>query len=329
MLRRYVVDRPAVIVSIVPEGELDLAATGRTPEQRAMEVALDRTQQPPPGAPRPFHTPDVWRSQLANGVTVAGTHYDELPLTTISLYVPAGRLQEDLAHLGLASLTADLLDEGTQRMTAPELEDAFDALGAGFSVRSGDDEIAFSLSALDAKLEESVALFTEAVLSPRMAPEDFERIKTERLTDIEVRADNIRAIAGDVWDALMFGPGTIEGSPSIGTAETVGALTLDDVRRFWARHGTPHGSRLVYVGDRDAEGVAALAEADIVADGQIRVGEPAHQIARYAEEMGADLVIVGHQRRGVLSRWWQGSVGAALLDRLDCSLLIAQDIAAD
>lgn len=78
-----------------------------------------------------------------------------------------------------------------------------------------------------------------------------------------------------------------------------------------------------------AEGVAALAEADIPADGQIRVGEPAHQIARYAEEMGADLVIVGHQRRGVLSRWWQGSVGASLLDRLDCSLLIAQDIGAN
>ena len=76
-----------------------------------------------------------------------------------------------------------------------------------------------------------------------------------------------------------------------------------------------------------AEGVAALADAGIPADGQSRVGEPAHQIARYAEELSADLVIVGHARRGVLSRWWQGSVGASLLDRLDCSLLIAQDVA--
>ncbi|HET7312915.1 universal stress protein [Salinisphaera sp.] len=74
-----------------------------------------------------------------------------------------------------------------------------------------------------------------------------------------------------------------------------------------------------------AEGVDMLKAKDIDAQGYIRVGEPAHQIARLAAELAVDLVIVGHQRRGVLARWWQGSVGASLLDRLDCSLLIAQD----
>lgn len=74
-----------------------------------------------------------------------------------------------------------------------------------------------------------------------------------------------------------------------------------------------------------AEGVAMLEAQGVSAEGAIRVGEPAHQIARRAAELGVDLVIVGHHRRGVLSRWWQGSVGASLLDRLDCSLLIAQD----
>ncbi|WP_423823161.1 universal stress protein [Salinisphaera sp. SPP-AMP-43] len=74
-----------------------------------------------------------------------------------------------------------------------------------------------------------------------------------------------------------------------------------------------------------AEGVEILNGKGIAAEGYLRVGEPAHQIAKLATELEADLVIVGHQRRGVLARWWQGSVGASLLDRLDCSLLIAQD----
>lgn len=73
------------------------------------------------------------------------------------------------------------------------------------------------------------------------------------------------------------------------------------------------------------EGVAMLEAQGVIAQGEIRVGEPAHQIARYANELQVDLVIVGHHRRGMLSRWWQGSVGASLLDRLDCSLLIAQE----
>ncbi|RJS94307.1 universal stress protein [Salinisphaera sp. Q1T1-3] len=74
-----------------------------------------------------------------------------------------------------------------------------------------------------------------------------------------------------------------------------------------------------------AEGVAMLEAQGVAAEGVIRVGEPAHQIAKFAAEHAIDLVVVGHSKRGVLSRWWQGSVGASLLDRLDCSLLIAQD----
>lgn len=73
-----------------------------------------------------------------------------------------------------------------------------------------------------------------------------------------------------------------------------------------------------------AEGVAILEGRGIQVESYIRAGEPAHQISRLASELGAELVVVGHQRRGLLARWWQGSVGASLLDRLDCSLLVAQ-----
>jgi len=73
-----------------------------------------------------------------------------------------------------------------------------------------------------------------------------------------------------------------------------------------------------------AEGVSLLKERGVDAQGHLRAGEPAHQIARLSEELAVNLVVVGHQRRGVLARWWQGSVGASLLDRLGCSLLVVQ-----
>lgn len=78
-----------------------------------------------------------------------------------------------------------------------------------------------------------------------------------------------------------------------------------------------------------AEGVDLLKQRGVDAEGHLRAGEPAHQIARLADELGVNLVVVGHQRRGVLARWWQGSVGASLLDRLNCSLLVAQACEAD
>ena len=55
----------------------------------------------------------------------------------------------------------------------------------------------------------------------------------------------------------------------------------------------------------------------------VRYGDPAAEIAAYAHEVGADLVVLGHTSKGMLTRWFQGSVGAKLLDHLPCSLLVA------
>lgn len=73
------------------------------------------------------------------------------------------------------------------------------------------------------------------------------------------------------------------------------------------------------------EGVALLKERGIEAQSHLRAGLPAYQIAELAAELQVGLVVVGHQRRGALARWWQGSVGATLLDRLQCCLLVAQE----
>lgn len=61
----------------------------------------------------------------------------------------------------------------------------------------------------------------------------------------------------------------------------------------------------------------------------VRSGEPAVEIAAYAHEVGASLVVLGHTGKDVLARWLQGSVGAKLLDHLPCSLLIATSGATD
>lgn len=52
-------------------------------------------------------------------------------------------------------------------------------------------------------------------------------------------------------------------------------------------------------------------------------GDPANQIIATAHRIRADLTVVGHGNKGVLARWFQGSVGARLLSDLPCSLLIA------
>lgn len=70
------------------------------------------------------------------------------------------------------------------------------------------------------------------------------------------------------------------------------------------------------------EGVAQLKDCGYAVTGHLAVGEPVEEICRLASDIGADLIVVGHERRGI-ARWWHGSVGKTLLDHAPCSVFIA------
>ncbi|MHC4845153.1 MAG: M16 family metallopeptidase [Planctomycetota bacterium] len=251
VLKKYILDRPRVVLSIVPEGELQMAASGRTPEQHALEMSFDRHEQPAPGPVANFRPPEAWHDTLPNGVEVVGTRYTELPLVSLQLSVSAGHMRENMDELGLASLTASLMNEGTTSLDTVELQNKLDELGASLRVFSSGDEIGISLRTLKRHLPAATALLEDMVLNPRFAQEDFERIKEQRIASLETRGDSIRGIAGNSWNKLMYAQGEVAGMPSAGTLDTVPDLTVEHVRSFFDRHVVPGGARLSVVGDVD------------------------------------------------------------------------------
>lgn len=78
-----------------------------------------------------------------------------------------------------------------------------------------------------------------------------------------------------------------------------------------------------------AEGVERLATIGFSATSRLEMGDAGQAIATVAEEIGANLVVVGHRPHGPLARWWFGSVGSYLVKRLRCSVLVAQTEIAD
>lgn len=72
------------------------------------------------------------------------------------------------------------------------------------------------------------------------------------------------------------------------------------------------------------EGVARLKRMDLVPEARLEKGQPIERITSIAQEVGADLVVVGHHKQGALARWLKGSVTTSLSDTLSCSLLVAR-----
>jgi len=78
-----------------------------------------------------------------------------------------------------------------------------------------------------------------------------------------------------------------------------------------------------------ARGVEVLAKLGLKPTARLVKGEPAVQIGRYAAEIEADLVVLGHRRQNLLQRWWSGSSGAYVSDHVRCSILIGRQEISD
>ena len=255
---RYVLDKPAIIMSVVPQGRMDMVASGRSSSQIAQEASFNRVTKPEPGPMPAFQSPPVWHDTLPNGVAVTGTNYSEVPLVSLSLSLPGGHLRETMETLGVSSLTAELMGEGTQGLDAVAFTNALDSMGANLFVSSGSDELTISLTTLQKHLDKAVGLLGDVLLRPRFESGDFDRIKTQRLTSLETRGDRIRTVAGNVWARLMHGEDSLAGHPAAGTLETVGDLALSDIVAFHEAVCVPDQARLVVVGDVDAARVQEL-----------------------------------------------------------------------
>jgi len=89
----------------------------------------------------------------------------------------------------------------------------------------------------------------------------------------------------------------------------------------------------IAMGDDEARVDADIKEASaqLTAQGltvirHVVVGEPVTVIAQLVEDLGIDLLILGHPRGTTFAmRWWRGSTDALLLERVRCSILVAAD----
>jgi nucleotide-binding universal stress UspA family protein len=72
-----------------------------------------------------------------------------------------------------------------------------------------------------------------------------------------------------------------------------------------------------------AEGTERLKSVGFSPTSRLEVGDAGQKIAEVAEEIGAQLVVVGHRPQGPLARWF-GSIGSYLVKRLRCSVLVGQ-----
>lgn len=222
-----------------------------------MTTTFDRSTAPSPTEPRPYRFPSITRAKLPNGLRVLVAENRNAPLVSLRALVPSGADHDTFKTAGLASITADMLDEGAGERDAIRLSEDVGTLGGSLGTGADWDASYISLDVLSRNVQPAVAIFGDVTARPTLPPDGLERVRAERLNDLLQQRNEAGAIAGKRFASLLYGTGAY-GNTVSGNPESVGRIAIDDVRRFYQQHFIPNHGSVVVSGDIDGPGAIEL-----------------------------------------------------------------------
>jgi zinc protease len=267
---------------------LAVAATAQAAPFDKSGIA-DWTKPPAPQAEPTFKPPVPRRLVLKNGITVYVVENHALPIVAMRLVVPgAGAADDPARQAGLAAFTADMLDEGAGGLSAIQIADETDRLGASIVVGAGTDDAELGAQTLTKTLEPTLDLVTKIITAPAFEQKEFERVRGDRLTSLELRRDRPREVAQLVLSAVLYGMTTPYGHPASGQKGELEDLTLADLQGFYKAHYNPAAMTLVVAGDVDPAALKAKLDSGLGAwkpAGARRFARPKATPARVASRL--------------------------------------------
>lgn len=206
---------------------------------------------------RPAAAVEVQRVVSPGGIVAWLVEDRSVPLLSISMAFDGGAATDPAGKAGLANMVSGLLDEGAGDLDSEAFQRKLADLSIELSFNAGRDGFFGTMRALTRHRDEAFGLLRMALAEPRFETRAVERIRGQISAGLSARANDPGAIAGKTfWKTVL--PGHPYANPVSGTAESVSALTADDLRAFVTGRFSRDRLKIGVAGDIDAAALATL-----------------------------------------------------------------------
>lgn len=223
-------------------------------------TTVDRATAPTPASEPRFALPVPRRGRLANNLEVVHLEKRGVPVVAFGLVISGGGMTDPGDKSGLASLTSNMLVEGTKTRTSIQMAEELEFLGVHLTHQANREYAVVSSEALTSKWRAGLAIMTDVALNAAFPEHELDRVRKNLLTDLDRVADNPVAIASRAARSLYYGPGTPYGHPITGNHESVTSITRDDLLAHYDAQFDPGNAAFLVVGDLSFEEAMEAAE---------------------------------------------------------------------
>jgi zinc protease len=229
-------------------------------------------------------------AKLPNGMTVLLLEDHKLPTVTFTMWIRPGQLADPSNLPGLASFTADMLREGTERRSSLAIASEVDSLGAtlGANARFGASYTVVNAAGLADSAPQLLDLLSDVVLHPAFPATELASYKQRQTAALEQRLGNPVFLGQRTFRQILYGDGPLAmASP---TRDSIAQVAPEDLKRFHDEHYRPGNTIFGVIGDFKAGDMRALIEKYFAS--WIGAAEPQPPLAAKAEPQPAKITLV-------------------------------------
>lgn len=207
-----------------------------------------------------FAISDIEYWESSKGAKVYFIQKHNIPMVDIAIAFPSGS-REDGDKLGLASLTASMLIQGSDGLSTDQINSKLESTGAIVASDANHDFIEVTLRSLTAsdQFDAALDIVSKIVARPNFQTVDLQREQSRVKTSIRQTLQRPQQIAIQNLFARLYGkhPYAV---PVIGREEALSSISVDDLRRFHDTYFVPYRAVITIVGDLSRKQAEATVE---------------------------------------------------------------------
>lgn len=189
------------------------------------------------------------RTTLDNGLTLLGEQNPDALSMAVGFFVRTGARDETPEVSGVSHFLEHMLFKGTHRRSADDVNREFDEIGAQYNAFTSEENTVYYGAVLPEHQHRVLDLLTD-LMRPALRTEDFEMEKKVILEEIALYRDRPQFTVLDESRATFFRNHPLSHSV-LGTPETIGALTDEQMRAYWDRRYAANNLTLALTGNFD------------------------------------------------------------------------------
>lgn len=197
-------------------------------------------------------------STLPNGLRVITEPMPSLRSVAVGCWIDTGTRDENPNEAGASHFLEHLLFKGSESLSARQISERFDAMGAESNAFTSKDHTCFWARLLDEDLEEGLGILAEMLQRPAFRNHEIDAERQVVIEEINMSEDDPADVAFEEFTRAVFAGHPLE-APVLGTRESIRGMTRDDIAGYWKRRYGVGSTVLALTGSVDHAAVVELA----------------------------------------------------------------------